>query len=150
MASSAVFQSFVLLTGRGTPLPFATTRPSGIKNVFHARTGPPTGPMQAKTPLKCPYRSRSWTGTSSGWVCRAEWASNGREEAERYKICRMDLPSVLYFVSNDYQTFLLENRDPGQSCFLFPQRFSAELYRRIFQFQWFFRQKLGFHDNPDV
>ena len=132
---SAVFRSLVLLTKRGRP--FATTRQSGRKNVFSARTGPPAGPIPAKTPSRCPYRSRSWTGTSSGWVRQAYGASNGRKETERYKNCRKDLPSGFNCVSNDLPAFLLENPDPCRDCcsfpFLFPQRFGAKLYRRILQ-----------------
>ena len=33
--------------------------------VLRACIGPVTGPIQAKTPLKCPYRSRSWTCTGT-------------------------------------------------------------------------------------
>ena len=132
---SAVFRSLVLLTRRGRP--FATNRQSGRKNVFSARTGPPAGPIPAETPPRCPYRSRSWTGTSSGWVRHAYGASNGRKETERYKNCRKDLPSGFNCVSNDLPAVLLENPDPCRDCcsflFLFPQRFGAKLYRRILQ-----------------
>ena len=74
--SSAVFRSLVLLTWRGKYRPFATTRQSGRNNVFSACTGPPAGPIPAKTPPRCPYRSRSWTCTSTGWGRKTVWASN--------------------------------------------------------------------------